>query len=422
MLIKILNGILTTATIALTGACSTPCDAPGRLCAPNEANTSAVPKRASPMPLTTPAVPSAVPSATSATSEASVQTMAIDAPDAAMAASSAAPIRMALILPLRSEALGVPAEAVRAGFMAAYERDKTGIVVDVMETSDSSDETLNAYMAAKKNNDIIVGPLARSAVSAIAASGTVTKPTIALNHPEGRYADNPIPPAMLVIGLSIEDQARQVASWAAAEQPGANAIVISGTSAWQRRIASAFAQRWKQLGNVSQLIEVPGANGYVGDDAIDQLKQKIDADMPGLLFAALDASQLRQVRTNIGTTVPLYGTSSVNPGREAGSMAELDGMRLLDLPWHVHADHAAVMLYPRPLTRGSLDMERLYALGIDAYRIAREIARKPVSSFRLDGVTGRLDVSFGKGAARFERLEPTVVYQGGTYKSVEKKR
>ena len=97
-------------------------------------------------------------------------------------------------------------------------------------------------------------------------------------------------------------------------------------------------------------------------------------------------------------------------------------MRLLDLPWHVHADHAAVMLYPRPLTRGSLDMERLYALGIDAYRIAREIARKPVSSFRLDGVTGRLDVSFGKGAARFERLEPTVVYQGGTYKSVEKKR
>ena len=367
------------------------------------------------MPLTTPVAPAAP--------EASVQTMPIDTPGApAPAATSAVPIRMALILPLRSEALGPPAEAVRAGFMAAYERDKAGIVINVMETSDSSDETLNAYMDAKKDNDIIVGPLARSAVSAIAASGTVSKPTIALNHPDGRGVDNPIPPAMLVIGLSIEDEARQVANWAAAEQPRASAIIISGTNAWQRRIASAFAQQWKQLGNTAQLVEVPGANGYVGDDAINQLKQKIDTDLPGLLFAALDADQLRQVRTNIGAAVPLYGTSSINPGRDAGAMTELEGMHLLDLPWHVVADHSAVMQYPRPAAGKSMDMERLYALGIDAYRVAREIALKPVTTFRMDGVTGRLDISFGKGPARFTRLEPAVIYQGGAYKLADKKR
>jgi outer membrane PBP1 activator LpoA protein len=76
------------------------------------------------------------------------------------------------------------------------------------------------------------------------------------------------------------------------------------------------------------------------------------------------------------------------------------------------------MVYPRPLQTedrkpGAADMERLYALGIDAYRVAREIARHDASRFHLDGVTGRLTVSFGQGEARFERIEQPAVYKNG---------
>lgn len=331
-------------------------------------------------------------------------------------------MRIGLILPLRSEALGAPAESVKAGFMAAHEREPAGFTVNIIETSDSSDETLDAYMAAKKDNDILVGPLARSAVSAVAVSGTVSKPTIALNHPEGRSSDSPIPPNMIVIGLSIEDEARQVANWAAAEHPRATALIVSGSSAWQRRIAAAFAQQWKQLGNTSQVVELPGANGYLQDDGVSQLKQKIDTELPVLMFAALDADQLRQVRTNIGSALPLYGTSSINPGRDTGNaMMELDGVRLLDLPWHVRADQPSVTQYPR-VARSSLDMDRLYALGIDAYRVAREVALKPGAAFQMDGVTGRLVLKYSQGAARFERIQPAVVYQGGAFKTVERKK
>jgi outer membrane PBP1 activator LpoA protein len=78
------------------------------------------------------------------------------------------------------------------------------------------------------------------------------------------------------------------------------------------------------------------------------------------------------------------------------------------------------MVYPRWMgARRTLDMDRLYALGIDAFRIAREIGLKPVTTFKMDGVTGRLTVSFGQGPARFERLETGTVYQGGAYKLVE---
>ena len=91
-------------------------------------------------------------------------------------------------------------------------------------------------------------------------------------------------------------------------------------------------------------------------------------------------------------------------------------MRLLDMPWQVQPAHQAVMVYPRWLgTTRTLDMDRLYALGIDAFRVAREVALRPGADFELDGVTGRLSVSFGRGQARFERVQPAAVYQGGGY-------
>ncbi len=348
-----------------------------------------------------------------------VQTMPVESPNNP-AAQARPPLRVALLLPTRSEALGPPAAALRAGFMAAHERAPDGVVVNLIDSSDDTDETLTAYMAAKRDNDIIVGPLSRAAVGVIAASGTVSKPTIALNHPDGRGVDNPIPPKMLVIGLSIEDEARHVAQWAASEHPGATALVLSGNSSWQRRLAAAFTAQWKLLGFPVQQAELTASGGYLSEPAIHTLKMRVDAEPPTLMFAALDADQLRQVRAILGTELPAYGTSSVNPGMTAGnSLPELDGLRLLDMPWQLQAD----MGYPRYAGAAhTLDLDRLYALGIDAYRIALEIAKKPVGTFRMDGVTGRLSVNFGNGVARFERIEPAAVYQTGSFKPVERKK
>ena len=422
MLIKMLNGGLAIAVVALLGACSTPmpCDPTGGLCAPNQANTSGAAPGSRAADAT---APRPLPAPVAAVPGSSVQTMPVESPGSplpAAAPNGRAPIRVALLLPSRSEPLRQPSEALRAGFMAAHEIDRNGIVVNLIETGDDTDETLNAYMAAKKDNDIIVGPLSRSGVGAIAASGTVSKPTIALNHPDGRGVDNPIPPNMLVIGLSIEDEARQVAQWAAAEHPGATALVVSGNSTWQRRLASAFAAQWKQLGGQVQLSELTAVNGYLNEAAINQLKLRVDTDMPALMFGALDAEQMRQVRAILGSELPAYGASSVNPGMSAGnSLPELDGLRLLDMPWQLQAD----MGYPRYAGAAhTLDLDRLYALGIDAYRITLEIAKKPVGAFRMDGVTGRLSVNFGNGVARFERTEPAAVYQTGSFKLVERKK
>ena len=68
----------------------------------------------------------------------------------------------------------------------------------------------------------------------------------------------------------------------------------------------------------------------------------------------------------------------------------MNGIRFIDMPWLHHTDRAALgfAVSDKPL---SPDLERLYALGIDAYRVAHELMLGR-ASFDLDGVTGKLRV------------------------------
>jgi len=119
--------------------------------------------------------------------------------------------------------------------------------------------------------------------------------------------------------------------------------------------------------------------------------------------------------------VTMYGTSQLNPlalddWASADRVADLEGVRLLDMPWQLQADHAAVMTYPHLAKKNeqriSPDIERLYALGIDAYRVAANVAIKQ-TDFTLDGVTGKLTVRFGHGAPYFERVLQPAIYREG---------
>ncbi len=378
----------------------TPCAGPQRLCASVDTNTSA---HAPLLAMLDPAIqprPARPPP---------------DEPAPPPPASSP-PIRIALLLPMRSSTLATAAEAVRTGFMASMERDGTGFKAEVVSTGDAPRDVLDAYARAAVTSDIIVGPLARSAVAALADNDAVTRPTVVLSVPEGRAS---VPRGMLVAGLSIEDEARQVAEWAAREHPHGRALILTGGAAWAQRAAGAFEARWVQLGHTNQRFAVPSGEG--GKAAIGELKQKLEIDPPDLLFAALDSAALRPVRA-LAAAIPCYGGGPANPGRSTVPDAPgLDGVRLLDLPWIVLPDHPAVMVYPRPLdTEQPLDMDRLYALGIDAFRVARELALRDGAPFNIDGVTGRLDVVAGPGGQlQLQRVEAAVVVRGGTFEPVK---
>jgi outer membrane PBP1 activator LpoA protein len=328
-------------------------------------------------------------------------------------------IRIALLLPVRSGIFGAAADAVRTGFLTAYENDKQGVIVNLVESGDTPADMLKTYLAALDGNDIIVGPLSRNGAAQIAQSGKVSKPTVALTQPEGE-PDASLPPKMLVVALSVEEEARQAAAWAQRENMGGKIFAISTSTAWQHRTVKAFIAQGRVLG-----LDVTPLELSVGADALSasglvQLKQRIDADHPALLFVALDAQQTTQLRSAIGADMPLYGISQLNPRNQSADpnsgQPELDGVKLLDIPWEIAADSPEVSVYPRPIVDDpqthNADLDRLYALGIDAYRIALEIGRTH-SNFDINGVTGKLSVNIDASGSHFQRIETPAIYQDG---------
>src|SRR5690606_6670188 len=109
----------------------------------------------------------------------------------------------------------------------------------------------------------------------------------------------------------------------------------------------------------------------------------------------------RALRAALGGRATIYGTSLLNTGAVQGSEPgnapiairsnDLDGVRLVDMPWQVQPDSLAVMAYPRPADM-HLELQKLYALGIDAFRLAMQLLDHG-TELELDGVTGRLWLS-----------------------------
>lgn len=340
----------------------------------------------------------------------------------------APPVKIALLLPTRSSSLARVSDAVRAGFMAAYQKDPSNVSVNLVETGDAPKDVLAGYRDAVAANDLVVGPLTRSGATAIVQERAVSKPTILLTQLNSTDNIEVVAPSnMLVMGLSIEDEARQVADWAAQSGAGGKAFVISTSASWQTRAARAFALAWRHAGQTAELMQVSMDGGYIDANSLLQLRTRLQTDRPQLIFVALDALQAIQLRAAIGKELPMYGTSQLNPltmneWATAAPLTHMEGVRLVDMPWQLQADHAAVMAYPQflqmPGENRSPDVERLYALGIDAYRVARNIALHQ-DSFELDGVTGKLSVRFGHGSSYFDRVAQPAVYVNGVVQPVQ---
>ena len=114
---------------------------------------------------------------------------------------------------------------------------------------------------------------------------------------------------------------------------------------------------------------------------------------PGnVAFIAGDTRQTRLIRPYLNPSLPVYGTSQLfKTSADTLTNYDLNDIRFVDMPWLLQPDHAAVMIYPRSATPLDTDKERLYAFGIDAYRLLHIMLNEKFgSALPLDGVTGRI--------------------------------
>ena len=138
-----------------------------------------------------------------------------------------APDTVALILPL-SEEYSKFGEAIRDGFIAAHyqSREKKRIVV---YDSNSSEIIELIEQASRDNADVIVGPLDRQKVTALANYRLPVK-TLALNRAGGSSEQT----NLFQFGLAPEDESEQVAR-KAFEVGYRRALVIAPETDWGER-------------------------------------------------------------------------------------------------------------------------------------------------------------------------------------------
>ncbi len=293
---------------------------------------------------------------------------------------------IALILPTASPTLGRLAEAVRLGFQAAAElagRDGPPVVVTSIENEGLAllEACRNAQAAGAFQ---IVAGLTRDGASALARSDCPRVPTLALNEPQG-LGPGELPASLFSMSLSLEQEARQVALLAVADG-WRSALVLSSQQPLARRVQEAFEREWSRAAGEVRRIPFSG-----NPEDAQLIRDRIAGQRGDMAFFALDPIEARAVRPYVSGTLPLYGTSmSVNPRAEAIVNLDLQGLRYVEMPWFVLPDHPAVMVYPAPKAPMSVEQERLYAYGIDAYRLAMHLARPELRRTPLDGVTGRI--------------------------------
>jgi outer membrane PBP1 activator LpoA protein len=107
---------------------------------------------------------------------------------------------------------------------------------------------------------------------------------------------------------------------------------------------------------------------------------------------------------------PAYASSQITDGLSSPMVRDLEGVRYVEIPWLADPSAAAFARLPRPSLNDAV-LDRLYALGLDAFALG-ELLASPVPPQRIEfeGATGHLSLTPSRNFAREGRL--MVIHDG----------
>ena len=299
-------------------------------------------------------------------------------------------IRIALLVPL-SGALAGAGQAIRDGFTAAHltanpSAQDTLAVVDTARYG-----AVDAYRrAVARGAELVVGPLRKEAVTAIAALPP-SVPTVALNAIDGAGHAR-----LVQLAYAIEDEATAIARAISAE--GVQRVLLLGVSAaWSERAEDRLRAELGTLAEPPEIIDggevagVRSVTGAVGEglgvaasqqrrdelgrllrreldfapwrrDDIDAIVAMVGGAQMAALMPALDFHSARDL--------PLYAPSTAMRGV---ALRQLRGVRTCGVPWQPREPAIAATL--RRSFSGTATVAALQALGVDAFRIAHRFVQ-----------------------------------------------
>jgi outer membrane PBP1 activator LpoA protein len=171
-----------------------------------------------------------------------------------------------------------------------------------------------------------------------------------------------------------------------------NALLVVADTPLGQRMARAFAEEWRALdGALAAQLVIPA------QDKLADFKAQAATHPADMIFLAAGAAQGRLVRPYLDPAIPTYGTSHLYDGATR-SVQNLDlvAVHFVDMPWLIDPGNPAFSAYRPVAEPGSAEQQRLFALGLDAYRLVPLLAAGAAPGKKLlDGATGTISMTEG---------------------------
>lgn len=344
----------------------------------------------------------------------------------------------ALLLPVNGS-LQTAASMIRQGYEAAQNHFYVG-EPPAQVYDDSSEGASNAYQQALRGGaGMVVGPLQKQAVAALAQLGAPSVPVLALNY---LAPGNPAPVGLLQFGLAPEDEARQAAENAYSHGLR-RAVALVPKDPRGSRILAAFTQRLEQLnGKVVASTQYPtGITNFsplvrtlldinesmARDQAVanalgrkPEFQPRRRGDVDFIFISGrktedrLMASMFRYWRAD---KLPIYATADVSNGEGDSDLA---GIRFCNDPWLLEPGPQwdAVRAQINQAAGQGEGYARLYALGMDSARLVHRLRQgNMLPSEEVVGYSGEL--SIGSGGVVHRHLACAQIVNGAPPKPLD---
>ncbi len=326
--------------------------------------------------------------------------------------------KIAILLPLEGK-LTKPAAAIKEGIlMAHFRQQQPNTPAPELLFLDSEKINTPIQLAAileQEQVDLVIGPLQKEYVAALASDSHINTPILALNSTEGASREG-----LYQFGLSTDDEAQQIAEkvW---NDGIRTAAVLIPSQAWGERVASAFTEHYTALGgnvvNVQAFGETSEFSASIASflstnkstERYKKVRQAIYTrkiefeehrrqDIGAIILTALpnDARQLTPILAfNFAGDIPIYATSHLFSGTSNPIQdQDLNRIKFVDTPWSLNPPSQSKVLLAQERIDTNTRFGRLYALGLDAYRIFPYLQQlSALPGTELEGETGKLSVS-----------------------------
>lgn len=364
-------------------------------------------------------------------------------------ATVASKTKIAVLMPNADNPLNVFAQAIVKGIRAENKQLSTPHEIILLPRKIGQSTLSHLQDASLMGASVAIGPITRDDVNEISELPFLPLPVVSLNLPED---DVKSPELLMNFSLSLEEEAKQVASMAIQSlakenKDSLNIALFEGASPINQRVANTFEQALaeesisitripitKELLTLPKLYDVKNfssltlgtkslpdtAEGYENakqyNENLTQSFSKLGSSSYSAVFLVTDARTAALIKPRLPRDTRVWGTSMINPGNPEQSVIaslafDLQNTGFVDAPLILRYNNQDFKASFGETPPNSLIARRLFAFGVDAYRLARLWMRwQP--EITMAGTTGSL--SFKKSvSANVSRIaQPAVFYHG----------